>query len=272
MSLRYRPPQEKHGSALQQSISVQFANPWSVRRPYVYRYLDKKYVDQFFDRGTLRLSSYDAFSKHIDEERNDSSEGWVSFINTSTTGKGQTIAARIAKGHESYILCGASVYTAELAKTFGVDSGFRINDPTGFAAEIARHIPVFTGGTEGACIYLPNKMVVRNIGEVDIEKIKDDNDPTKFSVDKMAALISTLAGDDPYFTKHVRYRNQLEYRLLWFTDAPMQTYIDVECPAALKFCTRFEDLYAENSGQHAQDPNGNSSAPSQAPIDAEPNV
>jgi hypothetical protein len=54
-----------------QRNQTQFFREWKLRQPYVYRYLKKRHVDQFFEDGTLRLSSFSEFSKHRDEAKLD---------------------------------------------------------------------------------------------------------------------------------------------------------------------------------------------------------
>jgi hypothetical protein len=58
---------------------------------------------------------------------------------------------------------------------------------------------------------------------------------------KMFAAISNIAGDDLFFLKLKSYEHQCEYRLIW-SAANAQDYIDITCPEAREFCTRFEEV------------------------------
>jgi hypothetical protein len=57
-------------------INVQFGRNWTMLRPTLYRFLESKYVDAFFQEGSLRLSSFERFAQHPDEQRKDAGEGW----------------------------------------------------------------------------------------------------------------------------------------------------------------------------------------------------
>jgi len=45
-------------------ITLPIQQPWHVRTPILVRYLDRRYVQDFFDRGVLRLSCFVEFAKH----------------------------------------------------------------------------------------------------------------------------------------------------------------------------------------------------------------
>lgn len=230
----------------QPSISVQFGSEWRIKRPYLYRYLEKQYVDSFFDSGLLRLSSFEAFSKHKDEQRLDSSEGKGIITHVNSEGTGQTIMAAVGQGHNCYVLCSATFYATEIADDFAADSGFRINDVLGFANAVSRQIPGFVAGLEGPCHYLQKKVLDRDVGHVDLDSMRVSPESKNIDMDKLMQTVFGMAGDDLFFIKHSKYASQNEYRLLWSTINKMATHIDIECPEAIQFCTRFEDLRAEN--------------------------
>lgn len=225
----------------QAPIAVQLLKEWRIRRPYVYRYMQKEFVDLFFEQGILRLSSFSSFSKHSDEERLDAQEGRGVVTNIDHAGTGQTVMAAIGQGHETYVLCGAMKKTSELLSAFSVDSGFRINDTTSFGCAIANAIPGFRGGLEGACIYVDKRVVSRKAGPVDIESMRISPEGKELDMGKMFAAISNIAGDDLFFLKQKIFEHQCEYRLIW-SAANAQDYIDISCPEAREFCTRFEEV------------------------------
>lgn len=225
-------------------IGVQFAREWRIRRPYVYRYLEREYVDRFFNDGVLRLSSFAAFGKHPDEERNDPSEGWGVLNHHNTEGHGQEVYAAVSQGLDAYVLCGSALPSEVLKENFGTDSGFRINDPTGFANFVSHHIPGFRLGSEGPCIYVQSRLVERNMGPIDFESMKIPGASGAMDMNKLSVLLSQIAGDDLYYMKPSKYAHQHEYRLLWLVTAQVTDFIEIKCPEAVQFCTRFEDLLA----------------------------
>ena len=205
--------------------------------------MKKSYVDDFFATGKLRLGSFDQFSKHTDEARLDGQEGRGMVAHQHHEGVGQHIAGYMIYGESSYVFCGSSVLSDSIAAEFGADSGFRINDTVAFADVIAHRISGFRGGCEGPCIYMPRRIVVRNVGHVEDSAIHDDSEPDKVSLDKMMGFLSSMAGDDPLFLKDSKYSYQCEYRFVWHThDSKVRGFADIEVPEARQFCTRFEDL------------------------------
>lgn len=225
----------------QAPIAVQLLREWRIRRPYVYRYMQREFVDLFFEQGILRLSSFSSFSKHKDEERLDAQEGLGVIENIDYAGTGQTMMAAIGQGNDAYVLCGAMKHSSELSSAFGVNSGFRINDTTSFGCAITTVIPRFRGGLEGACIYVDKRVVSRRTGQIDIESMRVSPGANGLDMGKMFTAISNIAGDDLLFLKQKRYEHQCEYRLIW-SAANTQDYIDISCPDAREFCTRFEEI------------------------------
>ena len=226
----------------QARIALTMAREWAIRRPYVYRYMPKIHVDEFFTRGRLRLSSFSAFSKHQDEQRLDTQEGRGIVVNTDTQGEGQTLYAVLGQGHDAYVLCGSMRYEAALADAFGADSGFRINDPTSFGCAIANVLPGFRTGLEGPCHYVGRNTVTRAAGKIDFDSMKIDPNRRELDMGKMFSAVFGLAGDDLFFIKNERFGHQAEYRLLWAMSNKIADFIDIECPGAAEFCTPFDDL------------------------------
>lgn len=228
---------------LQNRVVVTFVREWHIRRPPLYRYLEREFVDQFFNCGLLRLSSFLEFSRHKDEQRHDPQEGHGMMMSKNSDGKGQVIGGYATYGEDAYVLCCSTLFDSKLGSDFRTDSGFRINNIAAFAQIIASHVPGFRMGIEGNCIYLANRTVERDIGPVDIETLKSDNEPDKIDLGKMIGTLNRIAGDDLLFVKHAgKYAHQQEYRLLWMTHAPADTHLLIKCPEAIQFCSRFEDL------------------------------
>lgn len=236
----------------QPSVSIPFGREWRIKRPFVYRYLERRFVDSFFETGTLRLSSFASFAKHADEQRLDSGEGDGVVCHRNSGGTGQTIIARLCQGRNAFVLCGATCFRTELADAFGTDSGFRIDDTLAFADVVSRYVPGFCMGIEGPCHYSPKKLLVRDMGAIDFDSLKADEDANKVDLQKLMALVSTMAGDDMFFLKSDRFAHQNEYRLLWHTPNDVAGHIDISCPEARQFCTRFEDLLAETMNDQAE--------------------
>ncbi|MDD4649170.1 MAG: hypothetical protein PHO79_04020 [Desulfoplanes sp.] len=230
---------------------VPFVRNWIIRRPYVYRYMDKKYVDRFFEDGSLRLSSFAEFSRHADEQRQDKEEGKGNLWHMNSEGEGQTIVARMGMGQNAYVLCGSRLHDQAVARDFKCDSGFRINDTTAFANMIASHIPGFQGGCEGACLYLSERSVDRDLGRVDFDMFRDHPGDKTMNLNKIQTFLFNSAGTDLFFLKLKKFVNQNEYRFLWLTSSNVDGILEIKCPEARQFCTRFEELRTESQTMKA---------------------
>jgi hypothetical protein len=209
--------------------------------------LEKEFVDAFFETGALRLSSFERFSQHADEQRLDASEGKGIVAHINAEGEGQTIMARIGQGHNAYVLCASTFYSGNLAEAFNADSGFRINDIFGFANAVSRYVPGFVVGREGPCLYLQKRVLNRDMGRIELDSLRVSSDSKNMDMGKMMQTIFGMAGDDLFFLKSSKYAHQNEYCLLWCTSGQVNPYLDITCPEARNFCTRFEDLPTENA-------------------------
>lgn len=220
------------------NFSAQFAQPWQIVRPRVFRYMPQKYVDAFFADGALRLSSFAQFAKHADEERKDAAEGKGV---RAGLGQNATVMLASAVGDDFYVLCGSLVYSEKMQGMFeGADGSFVIDDTVGFAGAIARALPGFKGGMEGPAIYQDSTTIYRDMGPKTLEELveahkRPDN---TIDMDLIRQLHTQVGGAEEFFTKHSRYADQAEYRLLWGVDGCAQDFIDIKVPAARNFCRK----------------------------------
>lgn len=219
-----------------ESISFPFVRPWTVYIPSVIRYLDDVFVDAFFEKGTLRLSSFKKFRQHTDEQRGDTGEGSIS-MEIHTPNSHHVVAGY--NGQEVYVLCGSTINSSEVMKAFGgAGSGIKINKPLSFAEAVSRKIPEFVGGFQGSCIYTDERSVRRDSpyifspppenDEAEGEKWAEDND----------RFLAQQNPQESLLLKPMRYANQSEYRFLWFATGLEKDHIDIECPEARQFCEK----------------------------------
>ncbi len=97
-------------------------------------------------------------------------------------------------------------------------------------------------GMEGACIYKGMRNVRRDIGQIDLEAMRLDPKSKDLDMGKMLSMVGGIAQDDLLFLKIGDYSHQNEYRMLWLTTTPAPDFIDVVCPEARTFCTRFDEI------------------------------
>src|SRR5262249_24169947 len=125
---------------------VQMWNRWDVVHPSVFRCLSKQYADQFFEDGSLRLSSFGLFRKHKDEQRGDPSEGLALLEGFSQSGKSVFITSQM--GTNAFVLCATTWLSRSLMKEFDCDAAIEIFDTTNFAHEVGRQLAGWLGGME----------------------------------------------------------------------------------------------------------------------------
>ncbi len=227
---------EKHPSSSPPSLDMQFGRQWQILRPRVYRFLEARYVDAFFNDGSLRLSSFAHFAKHPDEERKDKSEGASTKFGV---GSQATFGVVGSTGQNFYVLCGTLHNTEAARKEFGqYDACIAIDNVTAFANAVSFHIPYFTGGLEGSAIYKDQRTINRNIGDTTsqevMEKYRDADG--NLSMDMVFDLARSLGGNEELFLKHSRYAKECEYRVLWGTRQKTEAFIDIKVPEARQFC------------------------------------
>lgn len=224
--------------------TIQVAEGWFVRKPPLFRYMDLKYVEAFFETGALRLSSFLAFSRHSDEQRQDTAEGRTLLFARQKNGlqgsRGGTRIADTQYGLNAYILCGSLRLGTDIAAAFGSRSGVRINDAAALGSEVAKQLPGRIVGFEGYCLYQDRRVLDRKVDCLDRSEYMTEGERPTGDLTKLDAAINRIVGLDPFFVKETKYALQQEYRLVWQLEAAVQERIDIIVPDARKFCERFE--------------------------------
>jgi hypothetical protein len=197
--------------------------------------MEQKYIDEFFNAGRLRLSSFALFASYSDEQRGDKSEGHNVLVGF---GDGHTIMAKTSHGHNSYILCASTVEDKQLMKDFGTDGYFRIVDSTNFGAAIANKIPGFLEGLEGYCIYSDDHIIKRNLPNFKFDDLKSQSDNDKIDLNKIFALTGQIGLLDVYFMKQKKFITQSEYRFIWNISNEVEEKVFITCSEAIQFCEK----------------------------------
>lgn len=215
---------------------------WNICTPTLFRYLPSSYVDAFFGDGSLRLSSFETFGQHEDEQRLDVREGKTYFVHRTNQGGGQTIEAWATHGTHAYVLSSSMLCDQELMEAFGCDSYIRINDSTKFGMAVSHHIPSFVAGFEGPCLYQGKKIIERDLGFIDIKRFRDPDNPDQIRRDLLNDFIISRMRHFPFFLKERSYSHQVEYRFVWVVGDRIGDYLDVKVPEAVQFCGRPSEL------------------------------
>lgn len=222
------------------TFNVQFQKPWDILRPRFYRFMQKNYVDDFFETGALRLSSFTAFKAHADEQRRDANEG---FGLRWGVGQNATIAMVGGRGADCYVLCGSTAGIQSVAEVFpDCDSCLVISDTLSFGASVASAIPHFKGGMEGPAIYKDDLTILRDIGTKTIDEIMNQhkNSDGTISMSMLSAIHQDIGGIEEFFVKHSSFSKQSEYRILWAVEGTAEEYLHIKVPSARQFCRRLD--------------------------------
>ena len=216
----------------------------NFRAPRLYRYLEKKYVDEFFGNGSLRLSSFERFRKHEDETRMDLNEGFAKFIHRTSEGGGETLIMDYECHPNVYSLCASALPSKNLmAKFSGADSAIVIWDPIRFAYEVTEALKKIVSVREciqGPCSYQLRRVVERDLGYLGLAD-EETSDPSKMDSDKLNSVISKVINHDVYFLKRETYVGEAEYRFVWLIDGVASQALDIVVPEAVRYCARWED-------------------------------
>lgn len=222
------------------TISAQFARPWQIVRPRVFRYLPSRYVDAFFRDGSLRLSSFAQFGKHLDEQRRDEAEGRGVRIGA---GEQLTVAYASSQGQDTYVLCTSLIYGERLQDTFeGSDGCFAIDNTIEFAGAVAQALAMFVTGLEGPCIYQEDPTIMRDLGDETFDQLvaRHRQEDGTLNMDLLSEAHAKVAGTEPFFVKSMKYSDQAEYRMLWQVDGVASDFLDIKVPAARQYCRKIK--------------------------------
>ena len=157
---------------IQNMITTQISRPYHFLFPFAYRYMDKKYIDEFFDTGKLRLSCFSTYQKYEDHVKGDKSEGWNIAVGRN---KKETMFAVVGVGSDAYSLCTSLVYSKSLMKKFKCDSAFRIKDSFSFGLIVANKINGLMEGMQGNCVYVETRSTINEMDEISFEQMKNSS-------------------------------------------------------------------------------------------------
>lgn len=205
-----------------------------VRVPTLTRHMKQEHVNDFLDRGRLRLTSLESFRKHPDEALSDGEEGVIDMSMSNPNAQGQALLFV----QQCYVMCTSSNQFDPDRVAWNADSGFRIIDPIGFSNAIAGHVPGFKAGHVGACDYTDEPDVVLNSDEPLVPPDKHPGGPDGYFREMMARQEKhAIPG---LFSKARRFLPDSEYRFLWFTDGKPEQELFIDCPEARGYCAALE--------------------------------
>lgn len=225
-------------------ISLQTGKPLDIYLPNVYRYMNKEYIDLFFEKGILRISSFKKFKEYPDEIRGDKNEGSGSVTGTSDT-SGFQFHVMSNTGSNAYLLCGSIIESDALKETFKTYTCFRIVKPLDFSVAVSNAMLGFMRSYQGFCNYREHRMIKKLIPGLDINDFTGPEGTIVIGGQKGNQRTNEIMGDgiDLMFLKEKKYQDQCEYRFIWTINSqfyPMAEHIDIQCREAVQFCEKIE--------------------------------
>jgi hypothetical protein len=213
--------------------------------------MERRFVDDFFESGKLRLSSFRKFSKHTDEQRLDGGEGHVRLIHQTLERGGQTFIADIRVGFDAYVLCASVLPSLKVMHDFKADAAIIVLDAEGFGRAVASKIPGFHQGFDGPCSYQGYRVIESDLGHIDFGPVRPFKRPDSrpdvphgalapIDIKTMLPLVGRMAEKHAFFLKHWSLSHQAEWRLIWLSSNALKTdELDVVVPEARHFCARW---------------------------------
>lgn len=225
-------------------ISIQTVKPLNIYLPNVYRYMAKEYIDLFFEKGILRISSFKKFREYPDEIRGDKNEGNGSVTGTTNTSDFQ-FHVMSSTGNDAYMLCGSIINSDSIRKTFDIETCFRIVKPIEFSAAISNAILGLKQSFQGFCNYREHRVIKKLIPGMDINDFTGPEGDIIIGGQKGNQRTNEILGNgiDLMFLKENIYQDQCEYRFVWTINTQfygMADHIDIECKEAIQFCEKIE--------------------------------
>jgi hypothetical protein len=194
--------------------------------------MPQQYIDDFFQRGELRLSSFAAFGQ-LPNERRDPDEGRNRIV---VKGKDFQFHAVMRNGLNSYILCASTIATPIESLKPG-EGIFRIRDTAEFGVAIASRLPTFCDGLEGHCEYGDVRSIEHVQSDFSLATLRASNQSDELDLDKMMAIART-GGAKVFFVKRSEFRPESEYRFVWNVHDDTGPFIDIVCPNARQYCEK----------------------------------
>jgi hypothetical protein len=226
---------------MERQYATQFTHiiPFENSIPYLYRYEDKKWIDDFFENGNIVLSSFRNYQNYKDNQLGDIYEGHS--MNIVNGNNDMMVSAYTKVGLNEFCFCTSTILDEKLKGVFKRNSVFRITDPLNFMLEIARSLPRLERVLFGNCVYVNQKIISSNITKpIEMNDLKDDQEPDKINADKLMSAVSPSFNRHQFFLKNIEYQTQSEYRILWTIDKIINEGIIIYCPEARRFCDRIE--------------------------------
>lgn len=181
-----------------------------------------EHVDNFFNKGTLQLGTFEYYRNHESTEVKDQEEGANLLVGQNST---QTAIITLTGGFDQFLFC---CFDGDpdpsLIERFGYDSHFEIVDPVGFQNAISERLSSISSH-RSKCIYKKDKVLVSKVNE-------------NFNFGVLSSHMEQLGNVSKHFIKNRKFEHQNEYRFTWQLPKNLEGPIIMDFPEAIKYCKR----------------------------------
>lgn len=198
--------------------------------------MPREYIDQFFNSGQLRLSSFMEFSRHPNEQFRDDEEGRNVLC---ATGKDSTMYVASEHGAACYILSTSLLGPWAAASVFSPGDCFEITNPLGFASVIAASLNNCSAALVAPCSYVQRRVIQRHVEGYNFAEIN-----AKGGAELLKRDAAALLQYSPMFQKPMKSKSgyesilEHEFRFIWETAHQVLGSVPVQCPEARQFCRK----------------------------------
>ena len=220
------------------SMSLEhFWKSWWIKKKdshsSVYRYCEQKYIDEFFETGRLKLSTFKSNRIIEDGIRKDENEGLHTYRVASKDRKRVCELNVSDFDHRRIFCCSTQLDLSSLLTYFKVDGCFEITNSIGFAYEIALVLNGYHYGQEGPVEYTDDNFTYFLLEQHEnLPDLPEDKNMKSF-----LPLIDAIGKDlNMFFHKRKAFSSEKEFRFVWKCIKEHPIFID--CPGALKYCKK----------------------------------
>lgn len=205
----------------------------------LYRYLERQFVERFFDTGELMLSSFTR-CRAIEGARQDTREGRSNF---SLFDGQRGIYGVSNSGSRTHFLCTSRLLSESLMKKFSVDDFFIVKRPLHFAYSLAECIQDVLSFEFQDCMYTDTGSEAYSQNSIFLSNPNFENESECIEwAERQRAHLGEIVhqsfGNSALFTKRVSYQEEAECRFVWTLRHPASEQLLVSCPNAIAYCRR----------------------------------
>lgn len=203
-------------------------------------------IVSFFDRGALRLTTYESCRILPNVLTRDEEDGKGSLLLRDSSP--QVMAVRQIVAASNHMLCTSTVISDAHMAEFDAKDYFVIEDVDGFIQAVADVPPGYIDHFHGPCNYQPERGlgyrgsetpdVFGELQRAALTGVGNIEEIFNASNRKIAEHLHQTTGNDIYFLKPDRYASNKEHRIVWRMDrinVEPQVYL---VPEASKYCRR----------------------------------